>query len=98
MQLYHSHWNREQGNSHCDTPDCEKAIAHPLVVNPVVDVEGQSKREQILDKIHNRECLTSFLAMAINNVCNDTSGAKLNTEIDEPQTYNDRYGPWILCI
>jgi len=39
--------------------------------------------------VHGGKCLTGLLTMAIDNVCNDTGGAKLDSEVDQAHAYNN---------
>ena len=92
------HRNSEEGNTHRNSTNSEEAVTNTLLINPIIDIERQPEREKVLDKVHCSKGFTSLLAMAVNNVCDNTRSAQLDTEIDQAQAHNDGDGPRVLRI
>lgn len=94
----YSHRNSEEGNTHRDSTNSEETITNTLLINPIVDIERQPKRKEILDKVHRRKGLARFLAMAVNNVRDNTRSTQLDAEIDQAQANNHGNGPRVLRV
>lgn len=92
------HGNRSEHNSSCDAANDEETVTNTLDSNPVVDVEGQAKREEVLDEVHDGEGLGGLFTMAINDIDDDAGGSELNAEVDESEAYDDSNGPGVLGV
>jgi len=43
------HWNNEEGNTHRNSTNGEEAVTNALLISPIIDIERQPERKQVLD-------------------------------------------------
>lgn len=92
------HGNSSQTSGQRQPSNHKESLSNTLIGNPIVDVERQSERKRIFDKVHDGKCLGRFIPMCVDHIGYDSGRPELNTEIDETQTDNYRNRPGILCI
>lgn len=94
----HIHRNGRQHHARRDAPDDKEAVAHALDHDPVISIKRQPECEQVLDKVHDGEGLGRLLAVAVDDVCHDASGAELDAEVDQAQAHDHGDGPGVLRV
>src|SRR5277367_3237142 len=92
------HGNSSQTGRQCQPSNHKESLSNTLIGNPIVDIKRQSERKRVFNKVHNGECLGSFISVCIDDVGNNSGRTELDTEIDQTQTEDHRNGPGIFRI
>ena len=90
------HRNCSQTNRKCQSANNKETIPDTLICNPSINIETQTKRKSVLDKVHRSKGFRCFIAMGVDDIRYDPSGTQLNTEVDEAKTEDDGDGPWVF--
>jgi hypothetical protein len=75
------HWNGCEVRKRNKTSDSVKEISWTGASQPSIDVIGESEREQTLDNLGNGNGFSGFVAIAIDDVCDDSRSNQLKSKI-----------------